>query len=64
MTVGKVSSKELLDKAFDDVKKCNAKFSTMVKNISVEMIGEHDESIIIIEHELNWQISICGVDVK
>ena len=53
MTVGKVSSKELLDKAFDDVKKCNDKFSTMVKKISVEMIGEHDESIIIIEHELN-----------
>ncbi len=53
MTVGKVSSKALLDKAFDDVKKCNDKFSTMVKKISVEVIGEHDESIIIIEHELN-----------
>ncbi|WP_102401799.1 2'-5' RNA ligase family protein [Haloimpatiens massiliensis] len=53
MTVGKVSSKELLDKAFDDVSKCNDKFSTVVKKISVEMIGDHEESIIIIEHQLN-----------
>lgn len=53
MTVGKVSSIELLDKAFDDVNKCNDKFSTVVRRISVEMIGEHEESIIVIEHELN-----------
>lgn len=52
MTVGKVSSMELLDKAFDDVNKFNDKFSTMVKKISVEMIGEHEESIIVIEHQL------------
>lgn len=53
MTVGKVSSLELLDKALNDVNKCNDKFSTVVKKISVEMIGEHEESIIVIEHELN-----------
>jgi 2'-5' RNA ligase len=53
MTVGKVSSMELLDKAFDDVNKCNDKFITVVKKISVEMIGEHEESIIAIEYELN-----------
>jgi 2'-5' RNA ligase len=53
MTVGKLSSIELLDSAFDDVSKCNNKFSTVVKKISIEMIGEHEESIIIIEHELN-----------
>lgn len=53
MTVGKVSSMELLDKAFDEINKCNDKFSTVVKKISVEMIGEHEESIIIIEHELH-----------
>lgn len=53
MTVGKTSSMELLDKAFDDVNKCNDKFSTVVKKISVEMIGEHEESIILIEYELN-----------
>jgi len=53
MTVGKVSSMELLNKAFDDANKCNDKFITVVKKISVEMIGEHEESIIIIENELN-----------
>ncbi|MFL0195349.1 hypothetical protein ACJDU8_07190 [Clostridium sp. WILCCON 0269] len=51
MTVGKIYSTELLDKAFEDVKKCNAKFSTVINKISVEMIGENEESIIIIEHE-------------
>lgn len=53
MTVGKESSVELLNKAFDDVNKCNDIFSTVVKKISVEMIGDQEESIIIIEHELN-----------
>lgn len=52
MTVGKVSSMELLDKAFNEVNKYNDKFSTVVKKISVEMIGEHEESIIVIEYEL------------
>lgn len=52
MTVGKVHSMESLDKAFDDVNKYNDKFSTVVRKISVEMIGEHEESIIIIEHNL------------
>lgn len=53
MTVGRVSSMELLDNAFDDVSAYNDKFSTVVKKISVEMIGDHEESIIIIEHEIN-----------
>ncbi|MGL4570485.1 MAG: 2'-5' RNA ligase family protein [Clostridium sp.] len=53
MTVGKVYSMELLDKALGDVNKYSDKFSTVVRKISVEMIGEHEESIIIIEHELN-----------
>ncbi|GFP76516.1 2'-5' RNA ligase family protein [Clostridium fungisolvens] len=52
MTVGKLPSKELLDNAFDDVSKCNDRFSTVVNKISVEMIGEHEESIIVIEYEL------------
>ena len=52
MTVGKVSSVGLLNKAFDDVNRCSCKFSAEVKKISVEMIGKHEESIIIIEHEL------------
>lgn len=54
MTVGKVSSLELLNKAFDNVNKhYNEKFSTVVKKISVEMIGDYQESIIVIEHESN-----------
>ncbi|WP_312831849.1 2'-5' RNA ligase family protein [Sedimentibacter saalensis] len=53
MTVGNLSSIDLLNKAFDDLNKCNDIFSTVVKKISVEMIGDNEESIIIIEHELN-----------
>lgn len=53
MTVGNLSSIDLLNKAFDDVNKCKDIFSTVVKKISVEMIGDNEESIIIIEHELN-----------
>lgn len=53
MTVGKLSSTELLDEAYDYVSECNEKFSTVVKKISVEVIGEQEESIIIIEQELN-----------
>ncbi|GKU30317.1 2'-5' RNA ligase family protein [Clostridium folliculivorans] len=52
MTVGKLPSKELLDKAFDDVNKCNYRFSTVVNKISVEMIGDHEESSIVIEYEV------------
>ncbi len=53
MTVGKVSTLELLNKAFDAVSNYSDKFSTVLKKISVEMIGDQEESIIIIEHELN-----------
>lgn len=53
MTVGKLPSKELLNKAFYDISEYDSKFITLVKKISVEMIGEHEESIIIIEQALN-----------
>ncbi|WP_326910750.1 hypothetical protein [Sedimentibacter sp. MB31-C6] len=53
MTVGRISSMELLDNAFDDVKNYIDKFSTVVKKISVEMIGDQEESIIIIKHVLS-----------
>ncbi|MNP80681.1 hypothetical protein D3C76_1788500 [compost metagenome] len=52
MTVGKLSSIDLLDKAFEDVQEYNDKFNTEVRKISVEMIGEVEESIILIEQEL------------
>ena len=52
MTVGKLSTVEELNKAYDDAISCTEVFSTEVTKISVEMIGEHEESIIIIEKEL------------
>ncbi|WP_297639210.1 2'-5' RNA ligase family protein [uncultured Clostridium sp.] len=52
MTVGKVASKELLDKAFISINDENEKFKTIIKKISVEMIGEKEESIIILEQYL------------
>lgn len=53
ITVGKLSSAKLLDKAFHDVSQRSSKFSTVVKKISVERIGTNDESIIVTEYELN-----------
>lgn len=52
MTVGRLASKELLFSAFEEIKKHNIKFKTIVNKISVELIGEKQESIIIIEKEL------------
>jgi len=52
MTVGKLPTVGELDKAYDDALSCTEVFSTKVTKISVEMIGEHEESIIIIEKEL------------
>lgn len=53
MTVGKLPSIDLLDEVFEDVVKYRDKFSTVVKKISVETIGENEESIIIIEQEIS-----------
>lgn len=52
ITVGKFTSIAELNKAFENVSTYTDKFKTTVKKISVEMIGEHDESIIIIEKDL------------
>lgn len=52
ITVGKLPSKELLDEALEDIRDMNDEFRTTVKKISVEMIGENEESIIIIEKDL------------
>lgn len=52
MTVGKLSSVEELDEAFESVQTLEELFKTKVTKISVEMIGEHEESIIILEKEL------------
>lgn len=52
VTLGKFLSKELLEKAYQDVCKQNNVFRTTVNKISVELIGEKDESIIILEKNL------------
>ena len=57
MTVGKLSTVEELEEAFGSVQTIEDSFKTKVTKISVEMIGEHEESIIILEKEL-------GSDVK
>ena len=52
MTVGKLPTAELLNKAFDSIPPLKETFTTVVSKISVEMIGDHDESIIVLEKEL------------
>ncbi len=52
MTIGKLPSAELLEDAFIKVKDLEETFCTTVEKISVEMIGENEESIIVIEKEL------------
>jgi hypothetical protein len=52
MTVGKLPTADALNMAYEEVKDINKVFKTVVNKISVEMIGENEESIIIIEHEL------------
>lgn len=52
MTIGKLPTAELLNEAYNNIKSVNDTFSTIVKKVSVEMIGDNEESIIIIEKEL------------
>ena len=44
--------KEEMDAAYEEIRDIDEVFSTKVRMISVEMIGENEESIIIIEKEL------------
>jgi hypothetical protein len=41
--------------AYEDVKEIDCTFTSLITKISVEMIGEHEESIIIIEKQLEAQ---------
>ena len=52
MTVGKLPTAEALETAYEEVKAVDINVRTIVNKISVEMIGENEESIIIIEHAL------------
>ncbi len=52
MTVGKLPTAEALEAAYEEVKAIDINVRTVVNKISVEMIGENEESIIVIEHAL------------
>lgn len=52
MTIGKLPTAELLNEAYNNIKSVKDTFSTIVKKVSVEMIGDNEESVIIIEREL------------
>lgn len=55
MTVGKLNDATGLNDAYDLVKENNTVFKSKIKKISVEMIGENDESIIVIEKKLFYK---------
>ena len=52
MTIGKLVTVDLLEHAFSEISALSDTFCTMVNKISVEMIGENEESIIVIEKYL------------
>lgn len=52
ITVGNLINSQELDKAYESAKNINYKFVSIVNKISVEMIGNNKESIIIIEKQL------------
>lgn len=52
MTVGKLPTVEQMDKAYAEVCACQDRFRTIVNIVSAEMIGENEESIIVIEKKL------------
>lgn len=52
ITVGNLITSQELDKAYESIKNIDYKFVSIVNKISVEMIGNNKESIIIIEKQL------------
>ena len=52
MTVGKLSTIQALEQAFNDVRVNKEVFRAKIDKISVEMIGDNEESIVIIEKDL------------
>lgn len=52
MTIGKLPTAQLLENAFNDIKSMDNTFRTIVNKVSVEMIGDNEESIIVFEKEL------------
>lgn len=58
MTIGKLDTEEEMEDAYHCVKDMDLCFETVIKKVSVEMIGPHGESIIIIEKNLHSSIEI------
>lgn len=52
MTVGNLDSAEQMEEAYNCIKGIDDRFETIIDKVSVEMIGEHGESIIVIEKKL------------
>lgn len=52
ITVGKLDDAQALNKAFESIRNIDNKFIVVVNKISVEMIGENEEPIIVIEKQL------------
>lgn len=52
MTVGNLDSPEQMEEAYNSVKGIDDRFETIIDKVSVEMIGEHGESIIVTEKKL------------
>ena len=58
MTVGKLKTVDELNGAYDSVKENKTSFKSNITKISVEMIGENEESIIVIAKkvvEVKWK---------
>lgn len=52
MTIGNLDSADKMEEAYHSIKGMNECFETIAEKVSVERIGEHGESIIIIEKNL------------
>lgn len=52
MTLGKLKTVNELNAVYNELKNMDTTFTTTVNKISVEMIGENEESIIVIEKQL------------
>ena len=53
ITIGKMSERRRLDEAYNKVKNMSETFGTIINKVSVEMIGDNEESIIVAEIALS-----------
>lgn len=53
ITIGKMSERRELDEAYNKVKNLSETFCTIINKVSVEMIGDNEESIIVTEIALS-----------